>query len=742
MDKSWIDIRNRLDPTYIQGVEKFLEFAYDKKHPDSKIYCPCTKCMNLIFGTRSGVKEHLIVNGFNTKYTRWTIHGESLASCSRSESDANQSSYFQDDMIGMVHDAFGVLRQDGGIRDNEGLESMGLGPDKETKKFFKLLEDAQRELYPNCKTFTALSFTTHLLHIKVLGGWTDTSYDMLVELLRKAFPIRETLPKSFAEAKKFNEALGFSYEKIDACPKDCMLFWKDKKGLRNCEKCGTSRYKKSAIFLDDGTAKLTQIPAKQVRHFPLKLALQKLFMSEETSKHMRWHAEGRTNDGKWRHPADTPAWKIFDEKHPEFAKDIRNVRLGLAADGFNPFRTMSISHSTWPVVLMPYNLPPWLCMKQPFFILALLIDGPHGPGNDIDLYLQHLIEELKELWTEGVLTFDASTQQMFRMRATILMGTINDFPALAILSGWSTKGALACPSCNVETQSLWLKNFRKYCYMGHRRFLDQGHNFRKDAISFDGTIETRPRPLHLSGADIFKQVQFIQNNFGKGKEKGRTAPKKRRVHADEGISANIMVQGVEHNWKKRSTFFDLEYWPDILIRHNIDLMHTEKNVLENILGTLPNILGKTKDNLKARQDLKVMCIRPTLHPQQRPGGKVFLPPASFTMSKEQKYIFCKVLKNVKVPDGYSSNISRCVNLKDTTIAGLKSHDCHILMQQLLPLAVRRALPRHVCEALIELSTSFRRLCSKVMDPNDFEDLKKQIALTLCRLEKSWKWRWR
>ncbi|XP_058192172.1 uncharacterized protein LOC131309573 [Rhododendron vialii] len=493
MDKSWIEIRNRLDPTYIQGVEKFIEFAYDKKHPDSKIYCPCKKCVNLIFGTRSGVKEHLIINGFNTKYTRWTLDGESLASSSRNESDANQSSYFQDDKIGMVHDAFGVPRQDGGIRDSEGLECMGLGPDKETKKFFKLLEDAQQ----------------------------------------KSISVRETLPKSFAEAKKFNEALGFSYEKIDACPKDY-----------------------------DGMAKLTQIPAKQVRHFPLKPALQKLFMSKETSKHMRWHAEGRTNDGKWRHPADTPAWKTFNEKHPEFAKDIRNVRLGLTADGFNPFRTMSIIQH-----------------------VASRVDAP-------------LIEELKELWTEGVLTFDASTQQMFHMRATILMGTINDFPALAMLSGWSTKGALACPSCNVETQSLWLKNFRKYCYMGHRRFLDQGHNFRKDAISFDGTIETRTRPLHLSGADIFKQVQFIQNNFGKGEERGRTAPKKRRVHADDGISANTMEQGVEHNWKKRSIFFDLEYWVDILIRHNIDLMHTEKNVLENILGTLLNILGKTKDNLK------------------------------------------------------------------------------------------------------------------------------------------------
>ena len=101
-----------------------------------------------------------------------------------------------------------------------------------------------------------------------------------------------------------------------------------------------------------------------------------------------------------RHPADSPAWKYFDEHNSSFVIDSRNVRLGLVADGFNPFRSMTIAHSTWPVVLIPYNLPPWLCMKQPFLILSvlnLLIDGPKAPGNKIDVYLQPLSEELNEL---------------------------------------------------------------------------------------------------------------------------------------------------------------------------------------------------------------------------------------------------------------------------------------------------------------------------------------------------------
>ena len=88
-----------------------------------------------------------------------------------------------------------------------------------------------------------------------------------------------------------------------------------------------------------------------------------------------------------QHPADSGAWKMFDSKHLEFSFDPRNVRLGLVADGFNPFGIMSTNHSTWPVMLVPYNLPPWLCMKRSSMILSLVIPGPTSPGIAIDVYL-------------------------------------------------------------------------------------------------------------------------------------------------------------------------------------------------------------------------------------------------------------------------------------------------------------------------------------------------------------------
>jgi hypothetical protein len=138
-------------------------------------------------------------------------------------------------------------------------------------------------------------------------------------------------------------------------------------------------------------------------------------MSEHTAPHMRWHAEGRTKDSVLRHPANGEVWNSIDLLHPEFSADSRNVWLALTSDGFNPFGNMSISHSTWPVILVSYNLPPWMCMKQTPFILLLIIPGPSSPGMGIDVYLQPLIEELQELWSVRVRTFDASKKNNFVM---------------------------------------------------------------------------------------------------------------------------------------------------------------------------------------------------------------------------------------------------------------------------------------------------------------------------------------
>lgn len=101
---------------------------------------------------------------------------------------------------------------------------------------------------------------------------------------------------------------------------------------------------------------------KVLRHFPLIPRLQRLFSSRKTAENMRWHQLKRVpKEGVLSHPADGEAWKDFDRTWPDFAADPRNLRLGLASDGFNPYGAMSQSYSMWPVFAVPYNHSPQEC---------------------------------------------------------------------------------------------------------------------------------------------------------------------------------------------------------------------------------------------------------------------------------------------------------------------------------------------------------------------------------------------
>ena len=120
-------------------------------------------------------------------------------------------------------------------------------------------------------------------------------------------------------------------------------------------------------------------------------------MSSKMVSHMKWHVDGCVRGEMKRHPVYSLAWQNLNKVNPSFALDPQNVRFGLVSDGFNHFENMSISYSMWPMILIPYNLLPWTCMKQTFFILSLLIPNPTVPKNDIDIYLKLLIDELNDL---------------------------------------------------------------------------------------------------------------------------------------------------------------------------------------------------------------------------------------------------------------------------------------------------------------------------------------------------------
>ncbi|XP_027936218.1 uncharacterized protein LOC114191244 [Vigna unguiculata] len=691
MDRSWMNER-RISEEYEKGVSEFLQYVQEHAISSNGTYfCPCVRCLNQIRHDLGTMRDYLFIFGIMRSYTLWTWHGEVLDKPTTSRGTDYVDDWMNDHLEDMVRDV--------------GEENFG-----KVHLYDSLKSDSEEQLYPGCTNFTRLSATLKLFSLKARHGWTDTSFTELLELLKEMLPENNTLPIRNYEAKKVLCPMGLEYQKIHACPNDCVLYRDEFASLKACPTCGLSRFKKK-IDGNSGDEDKDGPPAKVMWYLPIIPRFKRLFSIKEDAKNLKWHVDGRKCDNLLRHPADSPQWKKIDETYPEFGAEPRNLRLGLATDGMNPYGNLSSKHSSWPVLLMIYNLSPLLCMKRKYMMLSMMISGPRQPGNDIDVYLKPLIDDLKLLWEEGVDVYDSYSEELFCLRA-MLFCTINDFPAYGNLSGYSVKGHFACPICEKNTSYIQLKHSQKTVYTRHRKFLPRNHPYRRMKKAFNGSPEDEVVARPRNGEEIYNQVENIDIVFGKH-------PKKKTT--EKSI------------WKKRSIFFNLPYWCKLDVRHCIDVMHVEKNVCDSVIGTLLNVKGKTKDGVKARQDLAEMGIRSELHAQSI-GRRTYLPPACHTLSRKEKQIFCECLRSVKVPQGYSSNISSLVSMQDLKLVGLKSHDCHVLMQQLLPVAFRAILPTSVRGILTRLCMFFNAICKKVIDPRVLDDLENEAIRLLCQLE--------
>jgi hypothetical protein len=169
----------------------------------------------------------------------------------------------------------------------------------------------------------------------------------------------------------------------------------------------------------------------------------------------------------------------------------------------------------------------------------------------------------------------------------------------------------------------------------------------------------------------------------------------------------------------------------LILMHNIDVMHQERNMGESIINTCLNITDKTKDNPKARKDLALICSRPTLEL----GENEKRPHAPFSLKPKRKQQLMKWLKNLKFPNGYAVGFKRSVNLKMSKFSVLKSHDYHIIMERLLLVMFRGFVKNDVWKALAEQRYFYRHLCDKEIKKDMMEKLEQQIPVLVCKLEK-------
>jgi hypothetical protein len=98
-----------------------------------------------------------------------------------------------------------------------------------------------------------------------------------------------------------------------------------------------------------------------------------------------------------------------------------------------------------------------------------------------------------------------------------------------------------------------------------------------------------------------------------GNCRGKNPDKKRKRDTEAVDSQGEYIHTIETTFRKRSVFFQLPYWETLLVRHNLDAMHIEKNMFDNIVNTLLDVDKKSKDLVNARLDLKDMNIREGLH---------------------------------------------------------------------------------------------------------------------------------
>src|SRR3954469_4614431 len=207
------------------------------------------------------------------------------------------------------------------------------------------------------------------------------------------------------------------------------------------------------------------------------------------------------------------------------------------------------------------------------------------------------------------------------------------------MSGRTTHGYNACVRGDRNLLSYAILS--KICYIGHRRFLakDKPRPTKYRRHVFNAKHENHDAPKRLTADELQVELEKVRH-ITLGNHPGNGSGKRKYDRVEERLL-----------FTRRSTLWDLEYWKDLNLRHNLDdVMHIEKNICDIIIGTLLNIEGKTKDTLKSRIDLTHMGIRQDLQVQDE-GKPRDMAPAVYVFDKVKRKEFCEVLSLVRFPHG-------------------------------------------------------------------------------------------
>lgn len=230
----------------------------------------------------------------------------------------------------------------------------------------QLLRESTTPVYETCPV-NRLQAGIILLNMCNLFGVSNTFLDkLLLFLAGDLLPKSNCLPRNTYETKRMVMRMGLKHKAIHCCPDGHILYnGVDNKDLQECPTCNVPRY----------IAGSNQVPRKVLRYFPLVPRLQRLFRCPEVAKLMKWHAQNHSQDGLMHSVVDSPQWAVVANIDPSFVTKDTNVYMGLVGDGVNPFGNQSVKHCSWPLLVVQYNLPPWLATRKFFISLSMIIPG-------------------------------------------------------------------------------------------------------------------------------------------------------------------------------------------------------------------------------------------------------------------------------------------------------------------------------------------------------------------------------
>ena len=160
-------------------------------------------------------------------------------------------------------------------------------------------------------------------------------------------------------------------------------------------------------------------------------------------------------------------------------------------------------------------------------------------------------------------------------------------------------------------------------------------------------------------------------------------------------------------------------------------MHIEKNVAATTMGFL---LGEN-DTIAIRKDAQEQGVMPNIHLVQQGTSDTYLKPhAPYILRPDEKARVLQTIKAVRTPSGHCGNFDKLVNTEKGKMQFMKSHDWHILIQEVLPAAIRGSLVEGPRVAVIRLGHCFKRFCDKVIDRGDIAELQNYVAETASLLE--------